>query len=151
MNYVQQRNIIFKEVCCMKIGTEIVLQNATRTTVAKNIGDNGNVDIEGVVIFEPGSLVPVILSNEQTVGCYAKIISVTISELKTHVIFEFVKVSKDIADAAYKIYAMSNNISNLGSYQSRATGRSEYNLNSRDDDDDDDNFRVIGHNPLSRW
>lgn len=137
----------------MKIGKEIVLKNATKSFVNSNIGKNGNVDIEDVVIFEPGTLVPVVLEQERTVGSYAKILSVTITELKTHVVFEFVKVSKDIADAAYKIYTMTHDISSVGSYRAKSTSdrRSEYSLNDRDDDDDDDDDRNSGFRLSNFW
>ena len=128
----------------MKIGTEIVLKNAKESTVIANIGDNMNTDIDGVVLFEPGSLVPVVLENVGKVGCYGKILSVTITELKTHVVFECVEVSDDVADAAYSIYLMTSGNSVVGSYRSksssRSSRRSEYSLKN-DNRPELDSFR----------
>lgn len=116
----------------MKIGTEIVLKNARESTIDANLGDNMNTDIDGVVFFEPGSLVPVVLESVGKVGCYGRILSLTITELKTHVVFECVEVSDDVADAAYSIYKMTSGNSIIGSYtagsSSRSSRHSEYSL-----------------------
>lgn len=119
----------------MKIGTEIVLKNVRESVVIANLGDNMNTDIDDVVFFEPGALVPVVLENVGKVACYGRILSLTITELKTHVIFECVEVSDDVADAAYSIYKMTSGNSVIGSYtsgsssrSSRSSRRSEYSL-----------------------
>ena len=115
----------------MKIGTEIVLKNARESTIIANIGDNLNTDIDGAIYFEPGAMVPVVLESAGIVGCYGKIISVTITELKTHVVFECVEVSDDIASAAYKIYTMTSGNSVVGSYTSNSSSRrSRYSLDN---------------------
>ena len=117
----------------IKIGTEIVLKNATQKQVNHNLGENGNTDIDGIVLYEPGAMVPVILDSVGVCGCYAKIISVTITEVKTHVVFEFVQVSNDIAESAYKIYCMTNGKSIVGSHRANTNGKSRYSLDDNDD------------------
>lgn len=120
----------------MKIGTEIVLKNTKESTLIANLGDNLNTEIDGAVYYEPGSMVPVILESVGKVGCYGKIVSVTITELKTKVVFECIEVSDDIAEAAYKIYAMTSGNSVVGSYTSKSSKRSGYSSGYSLKDDD---------------
>jgi hypothetical protein len=105
----------------------------------------------GVILYEIGSLVPVIIKGE---GCLAnaKISAITIRSTGTTVTFELTEIAKGTADAAYNLYRNGLN-SNLNSGNSADiyedakdsvipgvfSGKSKF-----DEDDDIAKFRSVG-------
>jgi hypothetical protein len=109
----------------IEVGNAIVLKNASASDIIDSCGDTLTTKIEGLKVFLPGQLIPIICERDQKCPAFAQVTSVTITETNTSVEYTVMSTSDDVREAAYSQYVMTNGESIMGSYKKRAPSRGD--------------------------
>lgn len=105
----------------IEVGNAIELLNADVDDILDSEGDDLSTDIDGLKVFLPGQLIPIICVKDNECPAFGKVTKVTITQTNTTVEYTVIKAARDVCEAAYNQWSMVSGNSVIGSYRSKTS------------------------------